>query len=145
MEYQNLTGYVNGTIPWLSPTITSGDTVTSNPAYLSWVATDQRALILIQSSLLKEAMAETLGQNTSDAVWTTLERAYRHASVERVHTLRDSVQNLKKGSSSVVEFSKKFKGTCDQPQATGQPISEDDKFHWILCGLGFTFETFSTT
>ncbi|GJZ69162.1 putative RNA-directed DNA polymerase, partial [Tanacetum coccineum] len=29
--------------------------------------------------------------------------------------------------------------------AIGHPLDEDDKSHWFLCGLGSSFETFSTT
>nr|GEY97778.1 retrovirus-related Pol polyprotein from transposon TNT 1-94 [Tanacetum cinerariifolium] len=65
--------------------ITTGDASSPNPTYVSWIAADQGTLILIQSSLSEEAMAETLG------------------------------------------------------------LRHDDKSHWFLCGLGSSFETFSTT
>ncbi|KAJ9535240.1 hypothetical protein OSB04_un001672, partial [Centaurea solstitialis] len=137
-------GYVDGSIKQPSPTILTGETPSSNPAYASWIAVDQRALILIQSSLSEDAMAETLGHSTSHAIWSAQEDAYRHDSLERTHTLRDSLRHLKKGSSTVSDFSRKFKGICDQLQAIGHPLNEDDKSHWFLCGLGSSFETFST-
>ena len=34
---------------------------------------------------------------------------------------------------------------CDQLTAIGHPVTDDDKSHWFLCGLGSSFETFSTT
>ena len=145
LSYQQLTGYVDGSIPKPSSTITTDKVISANPAYTKWVAADQRALILIQSSLSQEAMAETLGHTTSHAVWTALEATYRHDSVERTHTLRDSLRHLKKGTTTVTEFSRKFKGICDQLTAIGHPLSEDDKSHWFLCGLGSSFKTFSTT
>ena len=117
----------------------------TNPAYTTWAAADQRALIIIQSSLSEEAMAETLGHTTARGIWCALEAAYSHDSVERMHTLRDSLRHLKKGSSTVAEFARKFKGVCDQLNAIGHPLDETDKTHWFLCGLGTSFETFSTT
>ncbi|GJY76632.1 hypothetical protein Tco_0481748 [Tanacetum coccineum] len=51
------------------------------------------------------AMAETLGHKTARDVWCPLEASYSHDSVERVHTLRDSLRHLQKGSSIVAEFS----------------------------------------
>lgn len=51
LSYQNLSGYVAGSIPKPSPTIITEGNIVPNPAYTSWVAADQRALILIQSSL----------------------------------------------------------------------------------------------
>ncbi|GKB35432.1 retrovirus-related pol polyprotein from transposon TNT 1-94 [Tanacetum coccineum] len=111
LAYQKLTGYVDGSIPQPSPSVTTGETSSPNPAYASWIAADQRALILIQSSLSEEAMAETLGHTTSHAVWSALEDTYRMILLS----------------------------------AIGHPLDEDDKSHWFLCGLGSSFETFSTT
>ena len=145
LAYQQLMGYVDGSIPKPSKTITNGDVTSPNPAYASWIAADQRALLLIQASLSEEAMAETLGHSTSHAVWSALADIYQHDSLERIHTLRDSLRHLKKGNSTVSEFSRKFKTICDQLQAIGHPLPEDDKYHWFLCGLGSSFETFSTT
>lgn len=39
---------------------------------------------------------------------------------------------------------KKFKLLCDQLAAIGQPMEESNKPYWFLCGLGPSFETFST-
>ncbi|GKE77633.1 hypothetical protein Tco_1543753 [Tanacetum coccineum] len=72
--------------------------------------TNQRAPILIQSSLSEEAMVEKNGNSTSHSLWSILKAVYCHDSMERMHTLRDSLRNLQKGSSTVVEFARKFKG-----------------------------------
>ena len=145
LGYQKLTGYIDGTIAAPSPTIITSTTTSPNPAYATWIAADQRALILIHSSLYEEAMAETLGHTTTHAIWCALEAAYSHDSVERMHTLRDSLRQIKKGSSTVAEFAPKFKAICDQLNAIGHPLDDTDKSHWFLCGLGSSFETFSTT
>ncbi|GKE73089.1 zinc finger, CCHC-type containing LTR copia-type gag-polypeptide [Tanacetum coccineum] len=138
-------GYIDGTIAAPSPTITTGTTTSPNPAYATWHAADQRAFILIQSSLSEEVMAETLGHTNARAIWCVLEAAYSHDSVECMHTLRDSLRQIKKGSSTVVEFAQRFKAICDQLNAIGHPLDDTDKSHWFLCGLGSSFETFSTT
>ncbi|GKE47260.1 retrovirus-related pol polyprotein from transposon TNT 1-94, partial [Tanacetum coccineum] len=39
---------------------------------------------------------------------------------------------------------RQFKGICDKLAAIGQPVDEMDKLHWFVCGLGASFETFST-
>ncbi|GJV79029.1 zinc finger, CCHC-type containing LTR copia-type gag-polypeptide [Tanacetum coccineum] len=66
LAYQKLTGYINGSISSPPPTIADAKSTApkDNPAYLSWLASDQRALILLQSSLSEEAMAETLSHKT---------------------------------------------------------------------------------
>ncbi|GKE03216.1 putative RNA-directed DNA polymerase, partial [Tanacetum coccineum] len=56
-----------------------------------------------------------------------------------------SLHEIKKGSSTIVEFARKFKAICDQLNAIGHPLDDTDKSHWFLCGLGSSFETFSTT
>nr|GFA16602.1 putative zinc finger, CCHC-type, Gag-polypeptide of LTR copia-type [Tanacetum cinerariifolium] len=90
-------------------------------------------------------MTETLGHTTARAIWCALEAAYSHDSVERMHTLRDFLRQIRKGSSTVVEFARKFKTICDQLNVIGHPLDDIDKSHWFLCGLGSSFETFSTT
>ncbi|GJX72870.1 putative RNA-directed DNA polymerase [Tanacetum coccineum] len=57
-------------------------------------------------------------------------------SLEHTHTLRDSLQHLKKETSTISEFSRGFKTICDQLQAIGHPLPDDDKTYWFLCGLG---------
>ncbi|GKD54670.1 zinc finger, CCHC-type containing LTR copia-type gag-polypeptide [Tanacetum coccineum] len=69
----------------------------------------------------------------------------QHDSLERTHTLRDSLRRLKKGTSIVSECSRRFKIICEQLQAIGHPLPHDDKSHWFLCGVGSSFKTFSTT
>ncbi|GJR41372.1 retrovirus-related pol polyprotein from transposon RE1 [Tanacetum coccineum] len=94
-----------------------------------------------------EWLLSSNGRNSwpARAIWCALEAAYSHDSVERMHTLRDSLRQIKKGSSTVVEFARKFKAICDQLNAIGHPLDDTDKSHWFLCGLGSSFETFSTT
>ncbi|GJX91792.1 zinc finger, CCHC-type containing LTR copia-type gag-polypeptide [Tanacetum coccineum] len=82
----------------------------------------KRVLLLLHSSLSEEAMAEVLGLQTARDVWLALEAAYSHDSVERMHTIKDTLRALTKG----------------------RPVDEDDKTHWFLCGLGASFENFST-
>ncbi|GKB85874.1 retrovirus-related pol polyprotein from transposon RE1 [Tanacetum coccineum] len=112
--------------------------------YTTWQFHDQRVLLLLHSSLSEEAMAEVLGLQIARDVWLALEAAYSHDSVERMHTLKDSLRALTKGNSTVAEFGRKFKAICDQLAAIGRPVDEDDKTHWFLCGLGASFENFST-
>ncbi|GJV66603.1 zinc finger, CCHC-type containing protein [Tanacetum coccineum] len=88
---------------------------------------DQRAVILLNSSLTEEAAAEVLGLTTAHAIWTALETAYNNSSVERIHSLRDSLRNLSKGTSTVSDYGRQFKGICDKLAAIGQPVDEMDQ------------------
>ena len=64
--------------------------------------------------------------------------------MERVQSLRDSLRQLSKGTSSVSDFSRRFRNLCEQLAAIGHPVAEIDKLHWFLCGLGPSYEVFST-
>nr|GFC50920.1 zinc finger, CCHC-type, Gag-polypeptide of LTR copia-type [Tanacetum cinerariifolium] len=83
------------------PTIVNNDVTLPYLCYTKWIAGDQRALLLIQASLSEEAMAETLDHTTSKAMWYVLADAYIHDSIKRMHTLRDYLHHLQKGTSTV--------------------------------------------
>lgn len=89
-------------------------------------------------------MAEALNLTTAHVVWQSLEHAYNHDSMERVHTLRDSLRQMTKGNSSVSDFGRQFKVVCDKLAVVGHSVEDMDKVHWFLCGLDFAFESFCT-
>ncbi|GKA96928.1 zinc finger, CCHC-type containing LTR copia-type gag-polypeptide [Tanacetum coccineum] len=66
LSYQKLTNHIDGTTA-PSATITSGDQSIPNPAFTTWNDFDQRAVILLNSSLTEEAAAEVLGLTTAHA------------------------------------------------------------------------------
>ncbi|KAI3669704.1 hypothetical protein L6452_41051 [Arctium lappa] len=142
--YQKLLGHIDGSSSAPSPTITVDDKTLPNPEALTWTDIDQQAVIVLQYSLTEEAAAEVLGLTTARNIWLALEAAYSNASVERIHSLRDSLRQLTKGTSSVSDYCRRFKAICEQLSAIGHPVVEIDKLHWFLCGLGPSYETFST-
>ena len=89
-------------------------------------------------------MAAAVGHATSRDVWVALERAFSHGSKTREIRLKDELQLMKKGNRSVAEFSRAFKGLCDQLMAIGRPVDEVDKSHWFLRALGTEFAGFSS-
>nr|GEV64013.1 putative zinc finger, CCHC-type [Tanacetum cinerariifolium] len=149
MRSENMSSLTNeesaniSTVDSLSVKVTVEGKAIPNPDLLTWTEEDQRAVIL-QSSLTEEAAAEVLGLTTAHQIWLSLEAAYSNASVERIHSLRDSLRQLKKGTSSVSDYCRRFKALCDQLSAIGHPVVEIDKLHWFLCGLGPSYETLSS-
>ncbi|KAM0054710.1 putative RNA-directed DNA polymerase [Helianthus debilis subsp. tardiflorus] len=144
LAHPKLVGHVDGSDSPPPATVTVDSKEVPNPDYASWVDKDQRAILILNSSLTEEAVAEILGLTSARQIWCALEAAYSNTSLERVHLLRDSLRQLTKGSSTVAEFGRKFKAVCDQLTAIGQPVPETDKTHWFLCGLGSDFESWST-
>ena len=144
LSFHKLSDHVSGDLSPPPATVTVSDKTVPNPDAVAWSDNDQKAVLLIKSSLSEEAAAEVLGLKSARDIWTALEHAYSNASVERVHSLRDSLRLLKKGTSSVSDFSRRFKSLCDQLAAIGHPVADMDRLHWYLCGLGPSFEVYST-
>lgn len=141
---QNLLTHIDGTTGAPPTEVITDGKSSPNPAYLTWLSNDQRAVILLHASLTEEAFSEIVGLSTARQIWVALEAAYSNSSVERIQNLRDQLRQLLKGNSTVAEFGRKFKSICDQLAAIGHPVDESDKVHWFLCGLGASFESFST-
>ncbi|PWA67941.1 zinc finger, CCHC-type, Gag-polypeptide of LTR copia-type [Artemisia annua] len=112
LAYQQLTGYVDGSIPKPSATITNGDNTSPNPAYASWIAADQ-------PSLSEEAMAETLGHSTSHAVRSALVDIYQHDSLEpESHEM--FLQSITDSSVAPVAFNTTYRAsTTDSSRGRG--------------------------
>ncbi|KAI3494498.1 hypothetical protein L1887_40746 [Cichorium endivia] len=144
LAYQNLLDHVDGSADAPPSEIVSDAKPTPNPAYSAWLSADQRAVILLQASISEEASSEIVGLPSARLIWSALEAAYNNSSSERIQNLRDQLRLLSKGTTSVTDFGRKFKSLCDQLSAIGHPVDESEKVHWFLCGLGPTFETFST-
>ena len=142
---QHLFGYVDGSIKPPSTTIGSNDFATINPAFAKWQQTNQLILSLLLTSLTEEAMFAFVGLTSSHVVWSTLETTFNHRSKSRELLFKDELQNMKKDTQFVVEYSHEFKSVCDQLAAMGRYVDDLDKIHWYLCGLGSSFSTFSTT
>jgi len=142
----NLLGFLDGSIAVPSPQITGTDGSTQvNPTYSSWLNTYQTLLSLLYSSLTEESMSEVLGLKHAHEAWTALEASFSHRSKTRELQLKDELQLMQRGSKSVAEFSRLYKGLCDQPAAIGRPIDDLDKVHWFLRALGPEYKIFSTT
>ncbi|KAJ9542144.1 hypothetical protein OSB04_028650 [Centaurea solstitialis] len=144
LTHQGLLGHVDGTSSAPPTELLNDNKPSPNPAYAAWIAADQRTVIILQASLMEEAFSEIIGLDTARQIWVALETAYSNSSVERIQNLRDQLRQFSKGASSVADYGRKFKSICDQLSAIGHPVAEYDKIHWFLCGLGGSFETFST-
>jgi hypothetical protein len=142
----DLLGFLDGSIPVPSSQITGTDGSTQvNPTYTSWLNTYQTLLSLLYSSLTEESMSEVLGLKHAHEAWTALEASFSHISKTRELQLKDELQLMQRGSKLVAEFSRLFKGLCDQLASIGRPIDDLDKIHWFLRALGPDYKIFSTT
>ena len=74
-------------------------------------------------------MSEVLGLCHSHEAWHALEVSFSHRSKTRELQVKDELQLMQRDSQSIVEFSRTFKGLCDQLAAIGRPIDDTDKVH----------------
>ncbi|KAJ0926327.1 putative RNA-directed DNA polymerase [Helianthus annuus] len=145
ITYQGLLPHIDGSLSPPPPLIKSGEKDVTNPDYTTWAREEQQAIILLNASLTEEALSITFGLTSAREIWAALEAAFCNTSVERVQNLRDNLRALRKEEKSVAEYGRAFKAICDQLSAIGHPIDNMDQLHWFLCGLGPTFESFSTS
>ncbi|KAJ0912824.1 putative transcription factor interactor and regulator CCHC(Zn) family [Helianthus annuus] len=146
LTHQHLLPHVDGSQTAPPPFLTSNDKKeTINPEYTTWIQQEQQAIILLNASLTEEALAVTVGLSSAREIWVALEAAFCNTSIERIQNLRDNLRALKKGDKNVAEYGRAFKAICDQLSAVGHPVDVMDQLHWFLCGLGTTFESFSTS
>ncbi|GJW16835.1 hypothetical protein Tco_0024271 [Tanacetum coccineum] len=66
--------------------------------------------------------------------WDALEDCYSNSSVERIHSLRESLRNLQNGTSRFSDYGRQFKGICDKLAAIGQPVDEIRQASWSQHG-----------
>ena len=113
LNFQQLYGHVGDSNLCPPASILVDNKPTVNPAFVEWVSSDQKALILLQASLTEEAFSEIVGLSTAHEIWNALEAGYGNFSLERAQNLRDHLRHLTKGSDSFSDFLRKFKLLCD--------------------------------
>lgn len=143
-ECCNLMGFLDGSITVPSPTTTfEAGVVSVNPVFTTWEMKDRKLLSVMYTSLCEDVALEVIDSFTSRDMLLTLEGVYSSAS--RQHQLQEELLSLRRGSSSMEEYGKKFKFLCDQFSAIGPPMDETDKSHWFLSGLGVHCASFMDT
>nr|TKR59016.1 hypothetical protein D5086_0000327510 [Populus alba] len=118
---------------------------TDPAAHNMWKQLDQLVISLLLSSLTEEALSITIGFTTSRDVWNSLETTFSQKSKARELQIKDELHLMRRGSRSILEYSRIFKAHCNQLSTMGCPIEDTDKVHWYLRGLGHEFSTFSIT
>ncbi|KAK1391985.1 hypothetical protein POM88_011041 [Heracleum sosnowskyi] len=123
----------------------SGKKEIVNPEFSLWKRSDRLLRGWITGTLSEDTLSLVVGLDTSNAVWTTLNDSFAQSSVEREFHLEQKLQSLKKGTSTLNEYIRIFKSTCDQLASIGKPVDDRKKVLWLLNGLGRDYESFVTT
>ncbi|KAL5715327.1 hypothetical protein ACHQM5_017160 [Ranunculus cassubicifolius] len=151
VESQEMLGFLDATIPVPKKGITVEDKETHekhevlNPDYAAWKRSDRLLRGWMTGQLEDEPLSLVVGLDTASAVWSELEASYAQDSQEREFFLQQQLQSHRKGTSSLSDYIKIFKGYCDDLAAIGKPVSDRDKVFALLRGLGRGYESFITT
>ena len=94
----------------------------------------------IYSSLTPEIMGQIIGYQTSNAVWTTLEKFFSASSKTRIMHVRVAFQTIGKGSLSIMEYILKLKTLTNNLAAIREPLAERDQILQHLGGLGADYD-----
>ncbi|XP_010251934.1 PREDICTED: uncharacterized protein LOC104593666 [Nelumbo nucifera] len=128
-----LLGYIDDTSPCPPqyvknsvPGTDTEDTVSVNPAYITWQKNDQMILSWIIASLIESTMAHVVSCSTSYDAWQKLTRTYSSSSRVRVQQLRLQLENLKRGSTSCTEYLQNVRIIADNLAAIDKPMSNED-------------------
>ncbi|KAI9181727.1 hypothetical protein LWI28_017918 [Acer negundo] len=92
----------------------------------------------------EEALGTVVGLTNSFEVWTALTNAYSQDSQAREFELNLKLQEKKKESTSLIDYIRECKLTCDQLNAIGRPVLDQNKVFCLLSGLGPQYESFTT-
>ncbi|KAI9196207.1 hypothetical protein LWI28_021934 [Acer negundo] len=113
IESQDLLGFITGDIPQPATEIEGTDGKVPNPALAPWKRTDRLVKAWIMTTISEEALGTVVGLTTSFDVWKALTNAYSQDSQAREFELLLKLQEKKKASTSLVNYIRDFKSTCD--------------------------------
>ncbi|KAK1429018.1 hypothetical protein QVD17_11217 [Tagetes erecta] len=131
----NLFGYVDGTIPCPSKTVTSGTTTSDNPSYPHWIANDAHVRMLITSTISEAAFQHVQGQ-TSREVWLSLERAYAPNTSSREYTLKTQLLRIMmKGDETPTAYLTRAQEYAIALANIGEPMKDKDLVMLVISGL----------
>lgn len=139
---RDLEGYVTGATPCPPQTITTGSATSPNPAYSFWIRQDKYLYIALLGSCDAEAWAVMSTAETSRAAWLALECAFATRSRSRIMSLKERLNSVIKGSSTVAAYLQSIRSIAEELSLIGHPVDDIDLVIHALNGLDPSFREF---
>jgi hypothetical protein len=132
----DLLGYIDGSKPCPSATLTLNETTNSNPAHTLWIRQDQLILNALIGSISPAIIPFIAQAKTAREAWIILATTYAQPSRGRIKQTKSQLKMLTKGSDSVTAFLQSIKAKADELALLGAPLDAEDLTDKILDGLG---------
>ena len=116
----------------------------TNPKYALWARNDGLLTTWILSNIETEVLISMENVSSSHQIWKSIEAQILPSTIEKEMILNDALMSLKKGSSSLNEYLKKFKNLCDSLAAIKKPLDDTRKVFQLARGLGSKYQDFHT-
>ena len=132
----DLIGYIDGSKPCPSTTITVNNTATTNPSHKLWIRQDQLLLNALIGSLSPTIIPFIAQTKIAKEAWTILSNNYAKPSRGRIKQVKTKLKNPTKGSQNVTEYLHFVKTCADELAILGVPLDPEDLTDKILDRLG---------
>ncbi|GJR60154.1 nucleotide-binding alpha-beta plait domain-containing protein [Tanacetum coccineum] len=144
----NLMGYVDGSIPCPSQTVSVTDDATvlkENPNYPIWVSNDAHVRMLIISTISKASFHHVQGTTSRD-LWLSLEKAYAPHSTSREYTLKTQLLRIEMhGDETPDAYLNRAQEYADALAAICEPVKDKDPVMLVVSGLCEEYNGLKTT
>ncbi|XP_010470482.1 PREDICTED: uncharacterized protein LOC104750390 [Camelina sativa] len=145
---QMLLGYVNGSLPrpasTRSVTGAAGVTEEPNPEFQKWIRNDQLFMAWILGSLSETAIRVVYGLQSAQEVWSALAKRFNRVSTTRKFELQNKLHACLKSGKTMEDYLSELKQIFDQLDSIGFPMTDLEKIHGLLFGLGKEYDTVAT-
>ncbi|KAL5787487.1 hypothetical protein ACOSP7_004436 [Xanthoceras sorbifolium] len=107
-----------------------------NKEFTRWRKADKLFLCWLLSTVSPSIISKVTGCVSAYELWNTLKYLFSQQPLAKVLKLRQHLQSVKKGSSSVSDFMLKVKGIGDALRGAGEVVQNKDLLLSILNGIG---------
>ncbi|KAL5737759.1 hypothetical protein ACOSP7_030520 [Xanthoceras sorbifolium] len=111
-----------------------------NEDFVAWCKTDQLLLYWLMSTISEGLIGEVTDCQSSLEFWRIIETLFSRESFAKVLQLKQQLQSVRKGSSTISEFILKIKGFGNGLRSAGQTVTNQDLLLSVLNGLGHEYD-----
>lgn len=108
LSSQSLLGFINGSSPRPSPTVTvtNGEVTNeeANPEFVKWIRRDQLVMAWLFGCLTEDALRSIYGLQSAQEVWFSLGKKYNRISATRKLDLQRKLQGMAKNQKTMTEY-----------------------------------------